>query len=361
MAYEIQGKQHAPLPVYPAPNAPAPIATVTTVARVFVISLSPGWVQVRLLEGAAAGTVGWAQAAHVTSVTGDILSSEEELSQLFAALRTAHFTPPMGGPLPIPYRYPTDGCFARAEIMATMLAASGYQTDKIFAVAAGNGLRLNTPHGGDQAGFGERLQVEWWYHVAPLLYVPSGSPKPDPVVMDPSVADGPLSIGDWVGRMATRPVAPEIAYDQLRQDLAVSKAYPTDRTLVVRAGRTVYAPPLATDPSRTVVGKPADVALELSRTATLVPAHDVVAGLDQLFRACFTTWSSNQTTRDLPVPYPAYTAEYNAVLAQIQNLHPELRKYIRTRFPNFFADWHNTVLGSGVENDYNNLKIALAV
>ncbi|MEZ0074930.1 protein-glutamine glutaminase family protein [Planotetraspora sp. GP83] len=361
MAYEIQGKPGSPVAVYPTPSTgpTAPVADVRTTARVFVYQTLSGWRQIRVLEGANAGSHGWARESDVVSVQSKILASEEELFALFATLRDAHFTPPSGAPTPIPYRYPTDGCFARAEIMANMLATSDYQVDKVFAIAAG-GLRLNTPRGGDQPGFGERLQVGWWYHVAPIVYIPSGGPKPEPTLLDPSVSDGPTTIGDWVGKMATSPTQPEISYDQLRQYLRGAKAYPGDRTLVVRAGPTVYSPPLAADPSTTLVAKPDNVVQELARTARFVPAHDVVADLDQLFRHCFETWSADQKTRNQPSPYPTYGAELGALRHRIQTLLPEDRKYIRTRFPNFFADWRYTFVGSGVEQDFKNLETLLA-
>ncbi|MEO3811752.1 protein-glutamine glutaminase family protein [Sphaerisporangium sp. B11E5] len=362
MALEINGKPTAPVRVYPAANPTgAALATLDTVARVFLLSRAPGWRQVRVLEGAAAGTVGWVQDGGIVSTTDGVLSTMEERDELFAALRAARFTPQGGQPLPIPYRYPADGCFARAEIMARMLADSGYKADKIFAIAAGdNGLRLNTSHGGDQPGYGDRLQVQWWYHVAPILYEPSATTKPEAVVMDPSVADTPVTVADWVGRMSTRPSAQEVAYEDLRKELRASHAYPTDRTLVVRAGRTVYAPPSAADPDTTVVAVPADVPQELARTAALVPAHDVVAALDQFFRVCFDTWTTNETTRNKAVPYPAYPTEFAAVRGMILALTPQLRLYIRTRFPKFFQDWRGTFVGSGVEHDFAVLEKLLA-
>ncbi|GAA3086244.1 protein-glutamine glutaminase family protein [Streptosporangium carneum] len=360
MAYEIHGRSGSPVTVHSAkdPGA-APVAKVGVTVRVFVLETQPGWRQVRLLEGGDAGKRGWVREADVAAARNGILSTEDELHALFATLREARFTAPDGTSAPIPYRYPADGCFARAEVMANMLALSGYQVDKVFAIAAG-GLRLNTPHGGDQPGFGERLQVGWWYHVAPIVYVPSGGPKPEPVLLDPSVSDGPTSIGDWVGKMTTGPIEAEIGYDQLRQRLLVSKAYPADRTLVVRAGPTVYAPPLATDPAKTVVATPGNVAQELAGRARLVPAHDVVAGLDQLFRHCHDTWLTNERTRSLPVPYPGYTAELNTLRGLIGALTPEHRLYIRTAFPKFFADWGNTFVGSGAENDFGALRALLA-
>lgn len=361
MAYEIHGKPTSPVEIYSTPNSgtAGPVAEIRATVRVFVYQTLSGWRQIRVLEGGNAGRQGWAREGDVVSVQSKLVTSDEELFALFATLREAHFTPPSGTPTPIPYRYPTDGCFARAEIMANMLAASDYQVDKVFAIAAG-GLRLNTPHGGDQPGFGERLRVGWWYHVAPIVYIPSGGPKPEPALLDPSVSDVPTTIGEWVGKMTSGPTEPEITYDQLRQYLRGTKAYPGDRTLVVRAGATVYSPPLATDPSTTMVAKPGNVVQELARTARLVPAHDVVAHLDQLFRRCFETWSADQRTRNQPSPYPAYQAELGSLRHRIQALPPEDRNYIRTRFPNFFADWRYTFVGSGVEQDFKSLETLLA-
>ncbi|MEV7008182.1 protein-glutamine glutaminase family protein [Streptosporangium sp. NPDC051022] len=361
MTYEIRGTTGSPVAVHPAPaiGPAAPVTQVRTTVRVFVFEAPPGWRRIRLLEGPETGRQGWVRETDLVTVPSGLLAAEDELLALFAALREARFTPPSGVPTPIPYRYPADGCFARAELMTNLLALSGYQVDKVFAIAAG-GLRLNTPHGGDQPGFGERLQVEWWYHVAPIVYIPSGEKKPEPVLLDPSVSDGPTSIGEWVRKMTTGPIEQEITYDQLRQYLLAAKAYPADRTLVVRAGPVVYSPPLATDPARTVVAKPGSVAQELAGRAQLVPAHDVVAGLDQLFRRCYQTWSTSQNTRNLAVPYAGYGVELNALRGQIQTLLPAHRLYIRTAFPNFFGDWRNTFVGSGAENDFRALEALLA-
>lgn len=83
----------------------------------------------------------------------------------------------------IPFRYPVDGCFARAHAMRRILLANGYDCQKIFLygnLAAKKGCC-----------------VTWGYHVAPLVYVSTSSGTVTKV-LDPSLFNSPVSIETWV-------------------------------------------------------------------------------------------------------------------------------------------------------------------
>lgn len=351
--------------IYPQPGVgPAPaFAQIAEHARVFLGLAQPGWQQVGVLTGAHALALGWVQANRVTKLPLGTVADGEEMEGLFTVLRTATFTTQNGRQMPIPYRYPKDGCFARAEVMANLLAGAGYTVDKEFAIAGGGRLRVRTAHGGDVADYGAPLQVDWWYHVAPVVYaqVSKLPAKPEAIVLDPSVADGALTPAEWAARMATNTVEPEMTYDALRQRLNTSHVYPNDRTWLVRSSSRVYYPPDAQNPANTAFAQPEDPALALENKALLVPAHDVVAVLDQFFRTCLAVFQGDATgaARDAPVPYPAYPGDLAGVRGGVQTLDKRLRTYIENSFPTFLTDWRLTFLNSGIDPDVAQLYALL--
>jgi hypothetical protein len=169
LAREISGHKHA-VDVYQQPGTgpAAAVGRVNHLARVYVEVSDPNWARVRILDGALAGNRGWVPANAVVEVAAKTVDNDQELAELFAVLRDATFQV-NGADVPIPYRYPKDGCYARAEVMAGLLAAAGYPPDKVFVVSM-KGLRMSTAQGGDQADYGSPLEVNWWYHVAPVVY-----------------------------------------------------------------------------------------------------------------------------------------------------------------------------------------------
>lgn len=87
----------------------------------------------------------------------------------------------------IPFKYPDDGCYARAHKMSLLLEQIGILTVKSFIIGD---LQAKTPN--HPKGF-----VNWWYHVAPALYVKDGENK-TLMVFDPSIFDDPVSYIGWV-------------------------------------------------------------------------------------------------------------------------------------------------------------------
>lgn len=83
---------------------------------------------------------------------------------------------------------PNDCCCNRAHVMAGELKAAGVDVGKAWNYAPSNAkaLRVDTPN--DPKGY-----VERGYHVAPTVPVmqPDGTTKP--MVLDPSIAKGPVT------------------------------------------------------------------------------------------------------------------------------------------------------------------------
>lgn len=354
MPHEIKGTTTKVIAVYPqADTKPGPpAAQIDYYARVFVRSQANGWSNVRLLDGKAAGIECYVPSSALTTTVAGTVATDTELAQLFEVMRTLTFIAPNKSAVQIPFRYPKDGCYARAEVMAKTLLERGYTVDKEFAINKG-GLTVRTSHGGDAPDWGEPLRVDWWYHVAPVVYAADEDP-PTPVVLDPSVADKPLTVAGWMATMATDAFTGDVKYDKLRSDLLTAKAYPKDRTVMVRAGAKVYAPPDAADPSKSVLSTAQDPIQVLTQVATLVPAHDLVATLDAFFRKSFAALSANGgKQRDSNSPYPEYGSDLSLVKGKVRMLDKSLRNYVVASFPMFIKDWRNTFGDTGIEGTIN--------
>ncbi len=86
----------------------------------------------------------------------------------------------------IPFKYPEDGCYARAHEMSLLLIGKGTKTGKVFIQGD---LCVDTPN--SPKGF-----VTWAYHVAPVVNVMvNGEVKT--YVIDPSLFDRPVLVEEW--------------------------------------------------------------------------------------------------------------------------------------------------------------------
>jgi hypothetical protein len=99
----------------------------------------------------------------------------------------------------IAFRYPIDGCYARAELMIERLRQQHkLHPYRVWSVA--NGEPLHAKSKNVKAGF-----VEWGYHVAPLLRVRIDAKKQSWYVIDPSLFQQPVAIDQWeTAQMKTR-------------------------------------------------------------------------------------------------------------------------------------------------------------
>lgn len=86
----------------------------------------------------------------------------------------------------IPFRYPEDGCYARAHEMAMRMEKDGVFTGKVFIEGSLRVETKNSPKG----------YVEWWYHVAPTVLVKKNG-KEELYVIDPSLFNKAVPAEEW--------------------------------------------------------------------------------------------------------------------------------------------------------------------
>jgi hypothetical protein len=90
----------------------------------------------------------------------------------------------------IAFRFPTDGCYARCQLMIERMQKNGFKPRKIWAVANGDELYARTKNHPDG-------HVTWGYHVAPVLRVRVGDDKQRWYVIDPALGTAPMTISEW--------------------------------------------------------------------------------------------------------------------------------------------------------------------
>jgi hypothetical protein len=90
----------------------------------------------------------------------------------------------------IAFRYPVDGCYARAELMVEQMQRMGLKPYKIWSVANGEELFARTKNH-------PRGYVTWGYHVAPVVRVRLSENSQRWYVIDPSMSDLPMTITQW--------------------------------------------------------------------------------------------------------------------------------------------------------------------
>ena len=86
----------------------------------------------------------------------------------------------------IAWNYQDDGCYARAHLMTRAFKDSGIISDKVWA-RGDFSMKANDGH-----------EINWNYHVAPIVYVKKSNGKIEKIVIDPSVTDRPVSVSDWL-------------------------------------------------------------------------------------------------------------------------------------------------------------------
>jgi hypothetical protein len=87
----------------------------------------------------------------------------------------------------IPFRYPVDGCYARATVMAQLAEHEGIQVGKVFVEGS---LQVKT----NNSNF---PKVRWGWHVAPMVYVKEADGSKNLKVFDPSIFDHPVTVDEW--------------------------------------------------------------------------------------------------------------------------------------------------------------------
>jgi hypothetical protein len=90
----------------------------------------------------------------------------------------------------ISFRYPTDGCYARAHLMIRRMQKNGFKPWKVWSFANGESLYVRTTN--HPSG-----HVTWRYHVAPILRVRLQDGQQRWYVIDPSMFKAPVTIAAW--------------------------------------------------------------------------------------------------------------------------------------------------------------------
>jgi len=148
--------------------------------------------------------------ANAAYLMGEAALEQTELSpaqaaRVFTVMATLTFTDTTGAQSPVPYHYPVDGCYARAQMMAQMLTRAGIASERVFATSTvPGGLHIPNPYSEDQPG-GAPPETTWWYHVAPIVRVRTAAGAIEETVIDPSTQSGPVPIATWVAAMGVAP------------------------------------------------------------------------------------------------------------------------------------------------------------
>jgi uncharacterized Zn-binding protein involved in type VI secretion len=102
----------------------------------------------------------------------------------------------------IAFKYPADGCYARAHIMVQRMVTMGLTPGKVWSFSAdkvNDPLWVATPN--DPSG-----TVSWSYHVAPTLPVGQPDGTVSNMVVDPSMFDHPVPVEKWQNAQHDHPV-----------------------------------------------------------------------------------------------------------------------------------------------------------
>lgn len=120
------------------------------------------------------------------------LKNNEDLMTIFNYVRDTRFIQIIQDPIQrrkLSWKYPDDGCFVRAELMARFIKERRMPpTMKIFVFGD---LAVRTPNSPEGV-------VRWWYHVAPIYRVGRNV-----YVLDPSIEPRrPVLIQEWRERVS---------------------------------------------------------------------------------------------------------------------------------------------------------------
>ena len=214
--------------------------------------------------------------------------TEVQAAQLFQQLAQLTFWTNVDTQAPVPFHYPPDGCYARAHLMAERLTELGYASDKVFAIStAQGGLRVPTDYAGDMpVGQQTTPGVGWWYHVAPVIHVRDAQGNLREMVIDPSLASGPITIDQWTGVMRNEPFT-RLTDEQIRQQLESNRnIFPSGQNIVVTSSRDVFYPQ---DLGRTPTAQDADEEMSgargtLTSYALYAEVHELAASVRQAMR-----------------------------------------------------------------------------
>jgi hypothetical protein len=110
----------------------------------------------------------------------------------------------------IPYAFPRDGCYARADAMLRRIVER-YDIDPsaMRKVVIQGDLRVPTDYV-YQGPFGNDRMVEWGWHIAPAVPIDAGDGAVRYLVIDPSLFKEPVSMEVWAAAMGDPSAKPQI-------------------------------------------------------------------------------------------------------------------------------------------------------
>jgi hypothetical protein len=206
-----------------------------------------------------------------------------QVTRVFTELAGMTFWTDTNAQAPIPFHYPPDGCYFRAQMMAERLTELGFASEKVFAISRfpGPGLRVETPLAGDVSAIGMAPAVTWWYHVAPIVRVRNALGVVTETVLDPSLAAAPLTLDQWLGRMSSMAFTRQSADDVKAHAEATGGQYAPGDHFVFTFDRDAYDPSSVT---QSPTPESAHAALEAHRHrltgyAQLARVHDLAAAI----------------------------------------------------------------------------------
>jgi hypothetical protein len=127
--------------------------------------------------------------------------------QWFGELERATFQHELLGDLPIPTGHPEDGCYLRAHLWALRLKQLGAPVQKIFVARTGPLLSIQSATAAG-ATREHPVEVNWGYHVAPVVRVHDEAGRETWAVFDPAMRDGLMSAQDWLARTGVTGIEP---------------------------------------------------------------------------------------------------------------------------------------------------------
>lgn len=197
-----------------------------------------GFSQVEVVHGQLIGRKGFVRTDQIQAHPDEDHVIGMNLAQrLFDELAQGKFRDKSDQDQRIPFHVPEGSCFARAHMMAQLLTEKGYNSEKIFIISErpsppnpdnGN-LVIRSPYSKNPDG-----EVRWGYHVAPVISV-NLSGRLTRFVLDPSIAQRPLTIDEWTSILTPHTVK-QVPVGQLQDALNHHDEQPSPKT-------TVHLPP----------------------------------------------------------------------------------------------------------------------
>lgn len=258
---------------------------------------------------------------------------------LFTDLANLSFVNDAGQDTPVPYHYPTDGCYSRAHLMAERLTSLGYASEKVFAVSrkdGGSGLHVPSRRANDMPG---DPTVTWWYHVAPIIQVQQTDGSTARMVMDPSTANEPITIQAWTGLMRQE-VFEEFDLAGIQSFLGQNGGFTSDRNFVYSTPRDTVFPTSFRENDPEGASQDFEATrVRMSRYAELARAHDMSEAIRTELAAA--TPSADRiiavfaaaTAVDRRIFREGLTANLDGRQQRISSGFPWLIQQMRTRFP----------------------------